>query len=140
MKQILLTLLLAVASQYVIAQDAPTTLLSSGTISPYKAQRNGLYMAADFLAAVPANTRFKLSTQPWMDTANNTVVIAKMPFVSGTKYAKDYAKEGSVFAITEDAKYRYFVGNGLPKHRHGRLSCATWYSCLQILPGCPRRT
>jgi hypothetical protein len=36
--------------------DAPTTLLSSGTISPYKAQRNGLFMAADFLAAVPMNT------------------------------------------------------------------------------------
>jgi hypothetical protein len=98
----------------VMAEDAPTTLLSSGTISPYQAQRNGLYMAADFLAAVPANTRFKLSTQPWMDTANNTVVIAKMPYVSGTKYAKDYAKEGSVFTITEDDKYRYFVGNGLP--------------------------
>ena len=41
--------------------DAPTTLLSSGTISPYQAQRNGLFMAADFLAAVLANTRFKLS-------------------------------------------------------------------------------
>ena len=38
--------------------DAPTTLLSSGTISPYEAQRNGLFMAADFLAAVPVNTRF----------------------------------------------------------------------------------
>ena len=40
MKKILLalSLVLALASQYVIAQDAPTTLLSSGTISPYQAQ------------------------------------------------------------------------------------------------------
>ena len=32
MKKILLALALSLASQYVIAQDAPTTLLSSGTI------------------------------------------------------------------------------------------------------------
>jgi hypothetical protein len=76
MKKILLALSLALCSHMVAAQDAPTTLLSAGTISPYQAQRNGLYMAADFLAAVPANTRFKISTQPWMDTTNNTVVIS----------------------------------------------------------------
>ena len=140
MKKILLalSLVLALASQYVIAQDAPTTLLSSGTISPYKAQRNGLFMAADFLAAVPGNTRFEISTQPWMDTTNNTVVISKMPYVSGTKFAKDYAKEGSVFTITEDAKYRYFVGNGLPNTAMGDFPIQPGtpaYQYYQAAPG-----
>jgi hypothetical protein len=119
-------------------QDEPTRLLSAGTISPYQAQRNGLYMAADFLAAVPADTRFKISTQPWMDTSNNTVVIAKMPYVSGTKYAKDYAKEGSVFVATEDENYRYFVGNGLPNTPMGDFPVQPGtpaYKFYQAAPG-----
>ena len=70
-------------------------------------------MDADFLAVVPANTRFKISTQPWMDTTNNTVVISEMPYVSGTKYAKDYAKEGSVFSVTVDKNVRLSHFNGL---------------------------
>ena len=138
MKKILLALALTLGSQYVVAEDAPTTLLSSGTISPYKAQRNGLFMAADFLAAVPGNTTFKLSTQPWMDTANNTVVISKMPYVSGTKYAKDYAKEGSVFTVTQDDKYRYFVGNGLPNTAMGDFPVQPGtpaYNFYQAAPG-----
>ena len=36
-----LLLLLAVLAFNAVAEDAPTTLLSSGTISPYQAQRNG---------------------------------------------------------------------------------------------------
>jgi hypothetical protein len=118
-KNISIGILISVVALVSKAEDAPTTLLSSGTISPYKAQRNGLFMAADFLAVVPANTTFKLSTQPWMDTSTNTVVISKMPYVSGTKYAKDYAKEGSIFTVTTDDKYRYFRGNGLPNTAMG---------------------
>ena len=121
-----------------VAEDAPTTLLSSGTISPYQAQRNGLFMAADFLAAVPGNTRFEISTQPWMDTKNNTVVIEKMPYVSGTKYAKDYAKEGSVFTVTQDDRYRYFVGNGLPNTAMGDFPVQPGtpaYKFYQAAPG-----
>ena len=138
-KNILLAVVLGITlAGSAVAQDAPTTLLSSGIISPYQAQRNGLFMAADFLAAVPGNTRFEISTQPWMDTANNTVVIAKMPYVSGTKYATDYAKEGSVFTITEDAKYRYFIGNGLPNTAMGDFPVQPGtpaYKFYQAAPG-----
>jgi hypothetical protein len=118
-KNILTGVLAFTLATSAVAEDEPTTLLSAGTISPYQAQKNGLYMDADFLAVVPANTRFKISTQPWMDTSNNTVVISEMPYVSGGKYAKDYAKEGSVFSVTVDKNYRYFVGNGLPNTEMG---------------------
>ena len=46
-KNILTVVLSFALASSALAEDAPTTLLSAGTISPYEAKKNGLYMAAD---------------------------------------------------------------------------------------------
>ena len=120
------------------AEDAPTTLSNSGTISPYKPERGGIFLAADFLAVIPGNTKLDISTQPWVDSSNNTIAISKMPYVSGTKYAKDYAKEGSVFTYTTDERYRYFKGNGLPSTPMGEYPVqegTAAYKYYSVAPG-----
>jgi len=122
----------------VAAEDAPTTLSNSGTISPYKPERGGIFLAPDLLLVIPGNTKLDISTQPWVDSSNNTIVISKMPYVSGTKYAKDYAKEGSVFTYTTDERYRYFKGNGLPSTPMGEYPVQKGteaYKYYSVAPG-----
>ena len=61
------------------------------------------------------------ATTSWVNPADNTIVIPKLPTVSGTVSAKDIDPRGSVFAVTTDATNRMFKGNGLPSTPMGRF-------------------
>ena len=57
-KNILIGLLVSITTVgNAMAEDAPTTLSNSGTISPYKAERGGIFLAPDLLLVIPGNTK-----------------------------------------------------------------------------------
>ncbi|CAN5779712.1 hypothetical protein BH09ACT7_BH09ACT7_33410 [soil metagenome] len=101
----------------------PNTLVNSApNLSIFTAQKGGIYVGGPlFSVVIPSNTTLQTSTQPWMNQSNNTIVIPKLPTVSGTVTAKDIDPRGSVFAVTSDKTYRYFKGNGLPSTPMGKF-------------------
>jgi len=119
-KRIVITALVLVAT---LAQAAAPDTLGNSTanLSPYKAQQGGLYLGSLFKLVVGKDTVLQSSTASWVDQSNNTIVTGKMPYVSGTVYAKDIDPDGSVFAVTTDKHYRYFNGNGLPSTPMGEF-------------------
>ena len=118
---------------------APDTLgNSAANLSPYKAQQGGLFLGPGFELLIKPDTTLKTSTESWVDSKNNTIVINKIPSVSGTKYAKDYDPAGSVFKVTKDAISRYFKGNGLPSTPMGEFPVqkgTAAYSYYSAAPG-----
>jgi len=119
-KHIILALLVAVAST-ASAQTTTTLANSAANLSPYQAQQGGIFLGPGFELLIKPETRLKTSTESWMDSKNNTIVIDQIPSVSGTKYARDYDPAGSVFHVTQDATSRYFKGNGLPSTPMGEF-------------------
>ena len=103
--------------------DEVTTLKNSAAdLNPYVAQRDGIFLGLLFEAIMGGpHTKLKTSTESWMDSSNNTIVLNKVPYVSGTVYGKDIDAAGSVFAVTMDADYRYLKGNGLPSTPMGKF-------------------
>ena len=102
---------------------SPDTLANSAAnLSPYQAQQSGIFLGSGFELLIKPDTRLKTSTESWMDSKTNTIVIDRIPSVSGTKYAKDYDPAGSIFKVTQDATSRYFKGNGLPSTPMGEFS------------------
>ena len=67
-----------------------------------------------FQQVVAQSTTLSTSTESWINSANNTIMLPKIPLVTGTVSAKDIDPRGSVFAVTTDKTYRTFKGNGLP--------------------------
>jgi hypothetical protein len=76
-----------------------------------------------FQTLLPASTTLSTNTAPWINAATTptTIMIPKLPSVSGTVTAKDIDPRGSVFAVTTDKTYRMFKGNGLPTTPMGRF-------------------
>jgi len=101
----------------------PDTLGNSAPyLSLFKAQMGGIYVGGPlFSIVIPSNTTLQTSTAAWVNKANNTIVIPKLPTVNGTVTAKDIDPRGSVFAMTSDKNFRYFKGNGLPSTPMGRF-------------------
>jgi hypothetical protein len=113
MKKLVLTILFFAVA--LVQADEPTALVNSAAnLSPYKAQQGGIFLGPAFEFIIKPDTKMMTSTESWMDSTNNTILINKVPYVSGTKYAKDYDPAGSVFRVTKDDTSRYFKGNGLP--------------------------
>jgi hypothetical protein len=101
---------------------SPDTLANSAAnLSPYQAQQGGIFLGSGFELLIKPDTRLKTSTESWMDSKTNTIVIDRIPSVSGTKYARDYDPAGSIFKVTQDATSRYFKGNGLPSTPMGEF-------------------
>ncbi len=121
----LFTTMLAAATVVATPASAvvPNTLGNSApNLSIFAAQKGGIYLGGPiFSVVVPSTTTLQTSTAPWMNPKDNTIVIAKLPTVSGTVSAKDIDPRGSVFAVTSDKTYRYFKGNGLPSTPMGRF-------------------
>ena len=57
----------------------------------------------------------------WTNTSTNIITLSQIPYVTGSKSARDYASAGSVFSMTTDtvAGTRSFSGNGLPSTTMG---------------------
>lgn len=138
MKKLLLAMLLSITPVLSFA-EAPDTLGNSATdLSPYKAQQGGLFLGPAFELLISPGTKLKTSTESWVDFTNNTIVINRIPSVSGTKWAKDYDPAGSVFHVTRDATSRYFKGNGLPSTPMGDFPVqpgTAAYSYYKAAPG-----
>jgi hypothetical protein len=78
--------------------DEITTLKNSAAdLNPYVAQRDGIYLGLLFEAIMGPETKLKTSTESWVDASSNTIVLSKIPYVSGTVYAKDIDAAGSVW-------------------------------------------
>lgn len=92
---------------------------SAPDLDPFIPQKGGIYLGPFFKILLGPNTKLKTSTEPWVDSSNNTIVISKIPYVNGRVCATYYSRKGSVFSITGDEHYRYFKGNGLPSTRMG---------------------
>ena len=94
----------------------PNTMLNSApNLTIFTPQKGGIYVGGKlFQQIIPANTTLATSTASWVNPADNTIMIPKLPTVSGTVTAKDIDPRGSVFAVTTDSTYRMFKGNGLP--------------------------
>jgi hypothetical protein len=74
----------------------------------------------------------------WTDTTNNSITIAKIPFVDGSVDATYYDAAGSIFSMTTDSNYRYFSGNGLPSTKMGIFPVrqgTSAYPYYSALPG-----
>ena len=81
-----------------------------------------LYVGGPLFQTVLApGTTLQTSTTSWINPADNTIVIPKIPTVTGTVTAKDIDPRGSVFAVTTDSTYRTFKGNGLPSTPMGKF-------------------
>ena len=117
-KNTLLAALLTLSAGCAIVTDNTVSVNTLGNsakdLSPFKAQQGGLYLAPDYHAVLPRDTKLLTSTRSWVDANTNTVDLSKLPRVSGSVTARDITAEGSVLVITSDANYRYFKGNGLP--------------------------
>ncbi|MDG4668823.1 YHYH protein [Mycobacterium sp. 236(2023)] len=111
-----------VAASPVVAKVPDTLGNSAPNLSIFKAQKGGIYLGGPlFSIVIPSNTTLQTSTAAWVNKANNTIVIPKLPTVTGTVTAKDIDPRGSVFAMTQDKTHRYFKGNGLPSTPMGRF-------------------
>jgi hypothetical protein len=110
---------------------APNTLGNSApNLSIFVPQKGGIYVGgALFSIAIPTDTKLQTSTSPWMNPADNTIVMSKLPTVAGTVSAKDIDPRGSVFAVSQDKTNRYFKGNGLPSTPMGKFG--------PVAPGTP---
>lgn len=100
-------------------------------LNAYVAQQGGIYLGPDLALLLP-NTTLSTSNESWVDNNRNIIVNAKIPYVSGTLWAKDIDPAGSVVSMTKDHQYRYFKGNGLPSTPMGK-SHRTRDSCLPLL-------
>ena len=109
-----------VATTSVASATVPNTLVNSRSDFrilevPPPGSKGRLYVSGPlFQQLLAQNTTLQISTAAWVNPADNTIVIAKLPTVSGTVTAKDIDPRGSVFAVTTNATYRMFKGNGLP--------------------------
>ena len=109
-----------VGATSVASATVPNTLVNSRSDFrilevPPPGSKGRIYVSGPlFQELLPQNTTLQISTATWMNPADNTVVMAKLPTVSGTVTAKDIDPRGSVFAMTTNATYRMFKGNGLP--------------------------
>ena len=65
---------------------------------------------------IPPGTTLQTSTLPWVDSSSNSIVIAKLPTVSGNVTATDIDPRGSIFKVNSDKNYRYFKGDSLPAY------------------------
>jgi YHYH protein len=111
---------------------------SAPNLDPFIPQKGGIYLGPLFKIILGDNTKLKTSTEPWVDSSNNTIVLSKIPYVNGRVCAKYYSRKGSVFSITGDEHYRYFKGNGLPSTRMGIFpvqKCTEAYSYYAAAPG-----
>ena len=101
----------------------PISMLNSApNLSIFVPQKGGIYVGgALFSIGIPTNTTLQTSTASWVNAANNTIVMPKLPTVAGTVSAKDIDPRGSVFAVTADKTTRYFKGNGLPSTPMGKF-------------------
>jgi hypothetical protein len=91
---------------------------------PPAGSKGRLYVGgALFQTLLPASTTLSTNTAPWINAATTptTIMIPKLPSVSGTVTAKDIDPRGSVFAVTTDKTYRMFKGNGLPTTPMGKF-------------------
>jgi len=95
--------------------------------APPADSKGRLYVGGPLFQTVLAqNTTLQTSTTPWVNPATTpadptTIMIAKIPTVTGTVTAKDIDPRGSVFAVTTDKTYRTFKGNGLPSTPMGKF-------------------
>ena len=76
----------------------------------------------------------------WTNTSTNIITLSQIPYVTGSKSARDYASAGSVFSMTTDtvAGTRSFSGNGLPSTTMGTFpvqSGTAAYDYYHVLPG-----
>jgi len=91
---------------------------------PPPGSKGRLYVGgALFQTILPSSTTLSTSTATWVNATTNptTIMIPKLPTVSGTVSAKDIDPRGSVFAVTTDKTYRTFKGNGLPSTPMGKF-------------------
>ena len=91
---------------------------------PPPGSKGRLYVGGPlFQTVLPSSTTLSTSTATWINAATNptTIMIPKLPTVSGTVTAKEIDPRGSVFAVTTDKTYRYFKGNGLPSTPMGKF-------------------
>jgi len=89
---------------------------------PPAGSKGRLYVGGPLFQTVLApGTTLQTSTTSWINPADNTIVIPKIPTVTGTVTAKDIDPRGSVFAVTTDSTYRTFKGNGLPSTPMGKF-------------------
>ena len=95
---------------------APTTLVTSVNGSnSVTCDRNQQCYAPVFRAAAGGiAAAFSQLATNWTDTNTNIMTISKIPFVEGRVSASQISPAGSVFAVSTDAEFRYFRGNGLP--------------------------
>ena len=76
----------------------PNTMLNSKpNLNIFTPQKGGIYVGgALFQQIIPATTTLQTATTSWVNPADNTIVIPKLPTVSGTVTAKDIDPRGSV--------------------------------------------
>ena len=131
----------------------PTTLTNSANgMSPFLCAVNGLCLSPVFglipKSPLPLNTQLAQSTYPWIDQAQNTILISAMPYVSGTVNVKNIDPAGFNLTITDTTStntagingipYRYFKGNGLPNFAIGTFPVqpnTPAYPYYNALPG-----
>ena len=129
----------------------PTTLVTSLNGQAGNIVGKGLQFINPILAYLAGLDKgmVQVST-PWTNTSTNIITISQIPFVEGSKSAKDYDANGSVFSMTTNpielsplgATYlpgtRSFSGNGLPNTKMGAFPVQPGtraYDYYSVLPG-----
>jgi len=93
----------------------PTTLVTAANgVSSVVCGVNRQCLSQLFHAAANVANNVSIAATPWTNTTTNIITISQTAFVDGAVTAAQIDPAGSVFAMTSDANYRYFKGNGLP--------------------------
>ena len=56
---------------------------SAPDLDPYIPQKGGIYLGPFFKLILGPDTKLQTSTEPWVDSATNTIVLSKIPYVNG---------------------------------------------------------
>lgn len=117
----------------------PTTLLTSSNGQASSLGKGKQFINPILTDLASLNSMSQAAT-PWTNPKTNIITLSEIPFVSGSKSAKDYVAAGSVFNMKIDtvAGTRSFVGNGLPNTPMGTFpveSGTAAYGYYRTLPG-----
>ena len=130
----------------------PTTLVTSlsGQLADLGKGRQDINPLLAYLAGLDVGM-VQVST-PWTNTDTNIITISQIPFVEGSKSAKDYDDAGSLFSMSVNPTAlsplgatflpgtRSFVGNGLPNTKMGTFPVQRGtpaFDYYNALPGSP---
>ena len=120
----------------------PSTLVTSSNGNKTDLGKDKQYILPllTYLAKLDTMSQVDSTGSPWTNTSTNIITLSKIPYVSGSKSAKDYDAAGSVFTMTTDpvAGIRSFRGNGLPSTVMGDFpvkSGTAAYAYYNALPG-----